>query len=144
VDPHAQVFGNKRATSGAQLRCASGVHAQHDTPGTLSLVRGVLHELAPGHIGNIPVDDSFPLRLHGLNIQVFKDDHLIGIYQLARGLMGEVGSPIGRPFVGVMERLNDFAPRGTAWGIPFFLALQASDVIRVLFHPPLAMNRTAV
>ena len=133
-----QVFGNHRATTGAFLCRASGVNVQHNTTGAFSLVRGVLHELTPGHIRNTSIDDTVPIRLHGRNVQVFKDDQAEAVYQLAAFLVREVGTAVRGAPVGVIERTQHLATLWRSFGMMFLLALKAGNVFCIAFHPALA------
>lgn len=101
MDTHTQVFRNHRAAAGAFLRCASGVNAQHSTTGTFSLVRGELHELAPGHVRDASIDGAVSVGLHVLNVKVLEDDQAEAVDELAALLVREVGAPVG----GVKVRL---------------------------------------
>lgn len=108
MDANGQVFRHNRATTGTHLRCASWVD-QHDTATSiLSFVRGILDELSPSHIGNIAVDDLAAVRLHLLNLKVFKHDQTIAIDQFAALLMCKVRSAISRALVGVVQCTQHF------------------------------------
>jgi len=110
VNPHAQNFRNHRAATGAPLRCASGVDAQHCATGAFSLVRGELHELAPGRIRNTLINGVVPVRWHVGNVQVFKNDQTKAVDRFTAFLMCKVGAVVGRPLVGVVERPYRLAP----------------------------------
>ena len=112
MNPHTQVFGDDRTTTGTLLRRAPGIDAQHSTTGACSLVRGELHELTPGHVRDAPIDDTVPVGLHGRDVQVFKDEQPEAVDQLAACLVREVGAPVG----GAPVRMAQRAQQGAALG----------------------------
>jgi hypothetical protein len=113
-------------------------------PGFYRLVRGELHKLMPGHIRDAPVDDFVSFGLHPRNIQILKGDELIGIHQLAALLMREILTPVGLSPVGMLQSVNYFLALRAALLQFLFLALQAGDVLSILFHPALALDFVAI
>ncbi len=140
----AQVFGNHFTATAAHLRCVLGINQHHTSTSAFRLVRGELHKLIPGHIRDATVDDRISLRLHPRNIQILKGDELIGIDQLAAFLMGEILSSVGLPLVGMLQGMNHFLALRAAFRKLFFLALQACNVFRIVFHPTLARDFVAI
>ena len=143
MNAHTQVFRNNLATAGTLLRRASGVDEYNRAPGAFSLVRAKLHKSSPGHVRDIPVNDTVPVGLHVLNVQILKRDQPKAVDQFATLLMCKVVATIVRPPVSVTQRANDLAAFGAALRQLFLLALKASNVLRVTLHPALAFDRVA-
>ena len=140
MDTNTEVFGNNSATTGTHLRCAFGIDEHHQPTSVCSFVGSELHELTPSHISNAPADRLVAIDLHISNIQVFKRNELVFVDQLARFLMSEVATAIGRTFVSMTERMHNLAPFGAVLRKQFLLTLQTSNIPFVLLHPTLASD----
>jgi len=143
VDTNRQVFGNKRTTTGAPLRCVLGVDEHHLPTSVYSFVGSELYELTPGYIRHATVD-RHDVRLYPLNVQILKNNELIFIDQLTRLLLSKVATAIGRPCIGVTKSVNHLTTFGTALRKLLFLALKSGHVAGVNLHPTLAGNFLAV
>ncbi len=140
----AQLFGNNFTATRTQLRRVLGVNQYHTPPGFCRLVRGELHELTPGHICNALVDDLIPVGLHTTDIQILKGDKLVLVDQFSAFLVREILPPVRLALVGVLQGVNRFSPRWTAFGQLLFFPLQTSNIFRVPLHPALARNLPTV
>jgi hypothetical protein len=139
-----QILGHNLTATGTHLRCASGVDQYDSATGAFSLVRAVLHKSSPGHVRNTPVDDLVSVRLHVLNVQVFKHQQAVAVNQLATFLMYKVVPAIARPLIGVVECLDRFSAFCAALWQFLFFALKAGNIQSVLLHPALTVNLLAV
>lgn len=144
MDTYCYVFGNNNTTTGAVLRCTSGINQCYHPTSVCSFVGGEPHELTPGYVRNAPADRLVAVDLHILDVEFFKSDELVFIYQFARFLVSEIVAPIGRTFVGMAKGVNHLAPFGATLSKAFFLSLQSGDVCGILLHPSLALNLVPV
>ena len=140
MDTDAQIFRNNFSAAGTLLGGASGVNEQYGTTGAFSLVRGVLDELAPGHICNVAVDNAVIAREHVRDVQLLKDHKLIVVDQLAAFLMRKVGTPIRGTLVGMVKSMQYLKTFGSSLIEVFLLPLEPGNVVGVPFHPALALN----
>lgn len=140
----SQVFRDNFATTGAFLRCASGINKRHTTTSLFRFVRSELHKLIPGHVRYALVNGLPAVLLHILNVKVLKCDELVDVDQLTCLFVGKISSAIRSAFVGVLQSANDFPSFWTTLREPLLLALQAGDVFGVPFHPTLTFNFVSV
>ncbi len=140
MNANAQIVRNNPSAARTFLRRASGIDQHARSTSTFRLVERELYESPPGYIGDAPVDDFVSVRLHILNIQLFKYHQPEAIDQFAAFLVGEVVAPIVRALVGVKQRLDCLTAFGTAFGQLLFLTLKPGDVTRVFLHPALALD----
>lgn len=135
-----QVFSNDVTATRAFLRCAPGVNQRY-RPTSLCRFEGrVLHKSAPGYIGNALVDGLMAVLLHPLYVQVLEGNELIFIDQFSTFLVREVVAPVRLALVSVLQGAHGLTPFRAPFGQSLFLALQAGNVLSILFHPPLAGN----
>ena len=134
------IFGNHLTTTGAQLRRVLRVNPYDTTQSLRRFKHGEPHELTPGHIRDTSVDQMVPVGLHVLNIQILKGNPLVGIHQLTTFLVREILATVSLPLIRVLQSMDRFLALRTAFGQSLLLALQASNVNRVLLHPALTLD----
>src|SRR5688500_20176021 len=108
MDTDRQIFRYNRVAAGAFLSSASGLNFEGGPTSLYRFVGREPHELTPGHISDAPVNRFVAVRFHLLNVELLKDNQPVPVDKLAGLLMGEIGSPVLDPGVGVVKGLESF------------------------------------
>lgn len=106
---NTQVFFDKHTTTRTTLACVTRVNSQEQSTGTRRLVGRELCKLIPSNISNTLVQfvakDYSVILHHSRNVQIFKDNHAIGVDQLAGSLMRKIGTLVSNTFVDARDNL---------------------------------------
>jgi len=110
MDTDRQPFGDYGSTARAVLGSATREHLQKHAPSLCRFDARVLEELPPGRISHALVERSMPVGLHVLNVQIFVNDNLIVVDQLATRLVRKVGAAVRDPLIDVLHNAPGFRP----------------------------------
>jgi hypothetical protein len=108
MDAIRKCLGDDHPTSGAHLRCVSGVHPDHLRASLFRFARCDRDKLIPGHIGY--AFRQIVVLLHICDIQILEHYHSEPIHQLTGSLVSKIEPSVGDPFVDVCDDLPDFTP----------------------------------
>ncbi len=144
MDANTQIFFDNFTTPAAQLRRVFWINEYDTTTGPRCLVRGELHELIPSYVRNATVNDFLAIRLHVLNVQLFKNNEPILIDEFSTFLMSKICSSVSLSLVSVLQRANRFSPFDTTLRQSLFLALEACNILLITLRQALAFNHFTI
>jgi len=94
MDTFRQRLLDNLTTTRTQLRRIAGINGNDFPTGPFCLVGGHAYQFSPRSVGDALVQAAPVAILHVLDVQVFKHNDLIFVYQLAAQLMRKVAPPI--------------------------------------------------
>jgi hypothetical protein len=144
MNPNRQAFSDNLTTTGTCLRRTSGGDLHHTSASFYRFAQSALYKLPPGYIGNTPVNSFIVALLHILNIQSFKDDQPESVDQFSAFLMSEVITPVFDTGMKVVKSFDGLAAFWTSFRECAYFALDSFQILFVLLHPTLTLNRFAI
>jgi hypothetical protein len=144
MNTNRQIFSDNLTTTGTFLGRTPGVDLHYTSASFYRFAQSALYKLPPGYIGNTPIDNLIVTVLHILNIQIFKDDQPKSVDQFPAFLMSEVITPVFNPSMNVVKSFDGTASLRTSLSQRAYFALASLQILFVLLHPTLTLNRFAI